>query len=162
MVMTLRQSFAYARLAFEFRQEFKKDVVLDIICYRRRGHNEGDDPSMTQPLMYNLIEAKRSVTNPCTLSHWLAEAIITREEFDAANTLASRASLENAFTEVHEAMIAAPALPTRPVGIGTTASDHPTIEKATAISRDVVELIGNAHDNQPAGFHVHPKLAAAC
>ena len=145
-----------ARLAFEFRQEFKKDVVLDIICYRRRGHNEGDDPSMTQPLMYNLIEAKRSVRT-LYLESLVGRGDLTREEFDAAN-VGFQTRLENAFTEVHEAMIAAPALPTRPVGIGTTASDHPTIEKATAISREVVELIGNAHNNQPAGFHVHPKL----
>jgi 2-oxoglutarate dehydrogenase E1 component len=106
--------------------------------------------------MYNLIEAKRSVRT-LYLESLVGRGDISREEFEAANT-GFQSRLENAFVEVHEAMIAAPALPVRPVGIGTTASDHPTIERATSISRDVVELIGNAHDNQPPGFHVHPKL----
>ena len=72
-----------AHLAFEFREEFNKDVVIDLVCYRRRGHNEADDPSLTQPLMYNLIDVKRSIRKLYT------EALIGRgdisvEEAEAA------------------------------------------------------------------------------
>ncbi len=145
-----------SQLAFEFREAFGKDVVIDLVCYRRRGHNEGDDPSMTQPLMYNLIEAKRSIRT-LYLESLVGRGDITREEFEAANA-AFQQRLENAFVEVHEANIKPAELVPRPVGIGTTASDHPQIEHQTAISRQVVELIGDAHNNTPPGFTVHPKL----
>jgi 2-oxoglutarate dehydrogenase E1 component len=145
-----------SQLAFEFRETFGKDVVIDLVCYRRRGHNEGDDPSMTQPLMYNLIEAKRS-TRTLYLESLVGRGDITREEFEAANA-GFQQRLESAFIEVHEANSKPAELIPRPVGIGTTASDHPEIEHQTAISRQVVELIGDAHSNLPPGFTVHPKL----
>ncbi|MEY4349559.1 MAG: hypothetical protein RL719_856 [Actinomycetota bacterium] len=145
-----------SQLAFEFRETFGKDVVIDLVCYRRRGHNEGDDPSMTQPLMYNLIEAKRS-TRTLYLESLVGRGDITREEFEAANA-GFQQRLESAFIEVHEANSKPAELIPRPVGIGTTASDHPQIEHQTAISRQVVELIGDAHSNLPPGFTVHPKL----
>ncbi|MEY4961547.1 MAG: hypothetical protein RLZZ249_244 [Actinomycetota bacterium] len=146
-----------SRIAFEYRQVFNKDVVIDIVCYRRRGHNEGDDPSMTQPLMYNLIEHKRSVRT-LYMENLIGRGDITQEEFDQANQ-SFQATLEKAFVDVHEAMSAPAALPTRPAGIGTTASEMQEISKPTAVAKEVVEAIGNAHANQPAGFAVHPKLA---
>jgi 2-oxoglutarate dehydrogenase E1 component len=146
-----------AQIAFDYRQKFNKDVVIDILSYRRRGHNEGDDPSMTQPLMYNLIEAKRSVRT-LYMENLIGRGDITQEEFEQANAN-FQATLENAFVEVHEAMSQPVALPERPVGIGTTASEKQAIAKPTAIAKEVVEAIGNAHANLPTGFTVHPKLA---
>lgn len=148
--------FRVAQLAFEYRQSFSKDAVIDLVCYRRRGHNEGDDPSMTQPLMYNLIEAKRSVRT-LYLESLVGRGDITREEFEQSNA-DFQAKLENAFVEVHEAMSKPVELVSRPVGIGTTASDHSEINHETKVSKDVVELIGNAHSNLPPAFSVHPKL----
>ncbi len=146
-----------AQIAFDYRQKFNKDVVIDIISYRRRGHNEGDDPSMTQPLMYNLIEAKRSVRT-LYMENLIGRGDISQEEFEQANAN-FQTTLENAFVEVHEAMSQPVALPERPVGIGTTASEKQALAKPTAISKEVVEAIGNAHANLPTGFTVHPKLA---
>ncbi|MDG2497792.1 MAG: multifunctional oxoglutarate decarboxylase/oxoglutarate dehydrogenase thiamine pyrophosphate-binding subunit/dihydrolipoyllysine-residue succinyltransferase subunit [Aquiluna sp.] len=146
-----------AQLAFEYRQEFKKDVVIDIVCYRRRGHNEGDDPSMTQPMMYNLIEAKRSVRT-LYMDNLIGREDITQEEFDAVNATFQQ-NLEQAFIDVHDAMTDAVGLQTRPDGIGTTASEKQELLRQTAITQELVEAIGNAHGNQPDGFSVHPKLS---
>ena len=64
-------------LALEFRQAFRKDVVVDMICYRRWGHNEGDEPAFTQPLMYAQIRDRRSVRKLYT------EKLVNRGELTA-------------------------------------------------------------------------------
>ncbi len=140
-----------ARLAFEYRQAFKKDVVIDLVCYRRRGHNEGDDPSYTQPLMYDLIEQKRSVRKLYTES-LIGRGDITLEE--AEQVLRDyQQQLERVFTEVREA--------TSTPSEWTTVPDYPeksANEIATAISKETLKRISDAHVNAPDGFTVHPKV----
>ena len=89
-----------AALAFEYRQTFKKDVVIDMVCYRRRGHNEADNPSFTQPLMYDLIDAKRSVRKLYTEA-LIGRGDITLEEAEAA-LQATTSQLEQVFAETKE------------------------------------------------------------
>ena len=90
-----------ARLAFAYRQTFKKDVVIDMLCYRKRGHNETDNPSFTQPLMYDLVEARRSTRKVYTES-LIARGDITMEEAEAA-LRDFQQQLERAFTETRDA-----------------------------------------------------------
>ena len=89
-----------ARLAMDFRQKFKKDVIIDMLCYRRRGHNEGDDPSMTQPAMYDAIDTKRGVRKTYTESLIGRGDISMKEAEDALRDY--QGQLEQVFNEVRE------------------------------------------------------------
>ncbi len=154
-----------AELAFAYRQEFHRDVVVDLVCYRRRGHNEGDDPSMTQPLMYNLIEAKRSVRTLYTEA-LVGRGDITQEEYEASHQ-DFQDRLERAFAETHAAQTGSMPIITqdthaisdleRPESQQDDAIGEPA---TTGVDPAVITLIGNAHDNVPPGFSVHPKLQA--
>ena len=88
-----------AMLAMDYRYEFGKDVVIDLVCYRRRGHNETDEPSSTQPLMYDIIR-KHSTTRTLYAQKLVAEGVV---EQDQANEMANeyRASLDNGDFVVH-------------------------------------------------------------
>ncbi|WP_347350232.1 multifunctional oxoglutarate decarboxylase/oxoglutarate dehydrogenase thiamine pyrophosphate-binding subunit/dihydrolipoyllysine-residue succinyltransferase subunit [Intrasporangium sp.] len=161
-----------AELAYEFRQTFNKDVVVDMVCYRRRGHNEGDDPSMTQPLMYNLIEAKRSVRKLYT------ESLIGRGDIsveDAASALKDyQQQLERVFVETreatrkheHESPAAARGASDAPDNAGLekptaqVLDDRAPVRSSTQTGVPVEELvrIGESFTKPPAGFTIHPKL----
>jgi 2-oxoglutarate dehydrogenase E1 component len=152
-----------ARLAFEFRQQFDKDVVIDLVCYRRRGHNEGDDPSMTQPLMYSLIEAKRSVRKLYTES-LIGRGDISVEEAEQA-LKDYQEQLERVFAETREATSGneqrghdggdAPGGLEKPE---SQQDESVTEVRETAVSLEVLKRIGDAHVSPPDGFTVHPKL----
>ena len=138
-----------ARLAFEYRQAFNKDIVIDMICYRRRGHNEGDEPSFTQPLMYKLIDAKRSTRKLYT------EALIGRGDItveEAEEVLRDyQQQLEGVFTAVHntepesDPNWKAPVVP----------APH-TVN--TAVSEVELRKIAATQSAIPSDFTVHPKL----
>ncbi|MGY1754196.1 multifunctional oxoglutarate decarboxylase/oxoglutarate dehydrogenase thiamine pyrophosphate-binding subunit/dihydrolipoyllysine-residue succinyltransferase subunit [Blastococcus sp. SYSU D01042] len=139
-----------ARLAVEYRQAFKKDVVVDLVCYRRRGHNEGDDPSMTQPLMYDIIDRKRSVRKLYTEA-LVGRGDITLEEAEEA-LKDYRGQLERAFAETHDAKDSSGP---EPVMDPRTAQESAV---ATAITPEVLKAIGDAHVSFPTDFTPHPKL----
>ena len=144
-----------AQLAFEYRQRFNKDVVIDLVCYRRRGHNEGDDPSMTQPRMYNLIEQKRS-TRKLYVESLVGRGDITQEEADTA-LRDYQQQLERVFAETHESNA-----DTSGTGGIEPASDRdraPQAPAKTAISPETLRAIGEAHLATPEDFTVHPKLS---
>ncbi|MFF0307807.1 multifunctional oxoglutarate decarboxylase/oxoglutarate dehydrogenase thiamine pyrophosphate-binding subunit/dihydrolipoyllysine-residue succinyltransferase subunit [Streptosporangium sp. NPDC004379] len=143
------------RLAFEYRQAFRKDVVIDLICYRRRGHNETDNPSFTQPLMYDLIDAKRSIRKLYTEA-LIGRGDITVEEAEGA-LRDYQAKLENAFAETREVDKEATGEFTRPVDVdGSIEWSHDDVQ--TAVSEETVKRIVDTQLNLPEGFTVHPRL----
>ncbi|MFE0461696.1 multifunctional oxoglutarate decarboxylase/oxoglutarate dehydrogenase thiamine pyrophosphate-binding subunit/dihydrolipoyllysine-residue succinyltransferase subunit [Kitasatospora sp. NPDC058965] len=139
-----------ARLAFEFRQAFHKDVVIDLICYRRRGHNEADNPSFTQPLMYDLIDKKRSVRKLYT-EGLIGRGDITMEEAEQA-LQDFQGQLEKVFAEVRDASQAQTTTPA-----GRPVADFP-VNIQTGISQEMVKRIAASQVNLPDWLTVHPRL----
>ena len=138
-----------ARLAFEYRQAFNKDIVIDMICYRRRGHNEGDEPSFTQPLMYKLIDAKRSTRKLYT------EALIGRGDItveEAEEVLRDyQQQLEGVFTAVHNTEPESDPNWKAPVVPAPNTVN-------TAVSEVELRKIAATQSAIPSDFTVHPKL----
>jgi 2-oxoglutarate dehydrogenase E1 component len=137
------------RLAFAFRQAFKKDVVVDLVCYRRYGHNEADEPAFTQPRMYEVIRDRRSVRKLYT------EVLVNRGDLTLEQCETAlddfRARMEEAFTETQSSH--------RPAA---TLSEEPDQRAAaavvTGVPRDRLEAVIDALVSFPDGFAPHPKL----
>ncbi len=137
-----------ARLAFAFRQTFHKDVVIDMICYRRRGHNEGDEPSYTQPLMYKLIEEHESVRT-LYLRRLVGTGELSMEDGE---------QLLNEFRGLMEAAFQETRTSEPRTGNSSTPEPRVEVEAATAVAESELREILSYLTQPPEGFEVHPKL----
>jgi 2-oxoglutarate dehydrogenase E1 component len=141
------------RIAFDYRQQFKRDVVIDMICYRRHGHNEGDDPSYTQPLMYKLIKNHPSVATQYS-DRLVKEGVLSAAELD---TIKKRLT-----AKMEEGYQAAQTNAEKLETVEMTSYDESTIRPlhsgSTAIDRALLERVIKGYLTVPEGFTVHPKL----
>ncbi|AJE03900.1 2-oxoglutarate dehydrogenase E1 component [Geobacter pickeringii] len=140
------------RLALDYRQTFGKDVVVEIICYRRHGHNEGDEPYFTQPVMYGRIKDRPPV-HELYAAALVAEGV-AREEIDA-RAAAYAKILEDAF-----------AAPPRPLLAGFGGKweryrrEYTPGPVATAVEAEALRTLAARLAAIPPGFALHPKVAA--
>ena len=139
-----------ARLAYDYRETFHRDVVLDIVCYRRHGHNEGDDPSYTQPQMYKIIDQMRSVRKIYT------ETLVRRGDISIEQAEAEldqfNARLQTVLDEVRTVPV--PSLDGVPVAEIPEDLDPPP----TGVDRATLLDIARVTMTAPEGFTIHPKL----
>jgi 2-oxoglutarate dehydrogenase E1 component len=147
-----------AELALDFRQEFKRDVVIDMICYRRHGHNEGDEPSYTQPVMYSKIRARPTLTEVYT------EQLIMTGDLTAEQTDAIRSKFEDKLQQSLTGVKAGPAqYPTMHGFEGhwkglTPRYSHAPV--ATGVPEEMLRQIADTLARVPEGFSAQPKIAA--
>lgn len=143
---------AVARLAMEYRERFHTDVLIDLIGYRRYGHNEGDEPAYTQPRMYETIANHPSVRR-IFADRLVAEGVVREDEVEAEWNAAHQRLLE-AQEEVKKSP---PALYQPNGGPPIAAVDRPVVD--TSIDRELLLSLDRQLHAWPEDFHVHPKLA---
>jgi 2-oxoglutarate dehydrogenase E1 component len=147
-----------ARMAAEFRMRFAADVVLDIVCYRRHGHNETDEPAFTQPIMYRAIDSRKT-TRTLYAERLAAEGVVTAadaqamwDEFQASMEAANQAAQGYKPNK-------ADWLEGRWAGFHPAEPEFERFEEATAVPEATLRQIGMALSRVPAGFDVHPRIA---
>jgi 2-oxoglutarate dehydrogenase E1 component len=147
-------------LAFEFRQQFKRDVFVDMVCYRRHGHNENDEPAFTSPDMYREISSHKSV-GTIFRERLIREGALTAEEADAyQKELWKR--LEDALADAQATSAQKKPGEKRDAKLeGSTAVHQPPYSHepvATAVSKEMIGRIVEGITTVPAGFTVHPRV----
>jgi 2-oxoglutarate decarboxylase len=139
-----------ARLAFAFRQDFRKDVIIDMWCYRRWGHNETDEPSFTQPLMYRRIGELRSVRKRYMEGLVNKGELPLEEAEQALQAFSDR--LRQAYDETREQRPDVPRIERRrPEPVSPTALE-------TGVPRERLAEVTECLTRVPEGFGIHPKL----
>jgi 2-oxoglutarate dehydrogenase E1 component len=144
-------------LALEFRREFQRDVVIDMYCYRRRGHNEGDEPALTQPLLYRAIESSDPVRDNYLEQLLLLGEVTTDEALQIGEQ-------RRALLEQELALARSPEYhpePQRPVGIWAgyaSESGDQDVAVSTGVDSQTLAKLLAAQTELPAGFHPHPKI----
>ena len=146
------------RLALDFRKEFKRDVVVDMYGYRRLGHNEADEPSFTQPLLYRAIE-KRKPVREGYLDHLLRLNGVTREDADEIAER-RRAHLEKELSESRSEFYRFPSKELEGIWKGYYGGPESEIEeKPTGVKKEKLSHLLEKQTELPENFHPHPKIA---
>jgi 2-oxoglutarate dehydrogenase E1 component len=136
-----------AELAFGYRQAQGRDAVIDLVCYRRNGHNEIDEPTFTQPLLYQRIAAKEPVASSFA-RRLVAEGIITEEEV-AAERGRNRDRLQDAYDRASEY---------RPNAAGGAREAAPALAPETGVPPELLRAIATRLARGPAGMALHPRM----
>jgi 2-oxoglutarate dehydrogenase E1 component len=146
-----------ARIATEFRQEFKRDVVIDMFCYRRYGHNEADEPSFTQPIMYKAI-AQHPTTREIYAKKLIDAGQIMAEDVEAISSN-FRARLEQDFEAAGNYKVnKADWLQGKWGSIKTLTGEEEARDADTAVSLDLLRTVGDALARVPEGFNANRKI----
>ncbi|MDR3635406.1 MAG: 2-oxoglutarate dehydrogenase E1 component [Isosphaeraceae bacterium] len=143
-------------LALDFREAFGQDVVIDVVCYRRHGHNEGDEPAFTQPLMYNKIKDRMSIRELYTENLVMTGQLSSEEAETIAETF--RDKMEEVYKEVHEnheAPKPTPGFAGNWKGLSAQFSHAPV---PTAVPLETLKMIGHKAATLPSTFRLNPKM----
>ncbi len=139
-----------AKLAFDYRETFHRDVVLDIVCYRRHGHNEGDDPSYTQPQMYKIIDQMRSVRKGYT------ETLVRRGDISIEAAEETLNDFNNRLQSVLDEVRTIPVPELKGVPHAAIPADPAAPD--TGVAESALRAVAQATVSAPEGFTIHPKL----